>query len=311
MVYVLLGLVATAVVALAVIMNQRHARLMRRLRRLERAENDLLRLRRVVYADQVEKALARAGLGGRGGPHLPIKFTSQFGEDMLLWDLFDGSPNGFYIEVGGHDGHTDSVTYPFEAAGWTGVLIEPLPERAEACRRLRTRSHVVHAALSKRGSTGVCRLNVLTDSADVHGDADPIAHMSDQKFDGVYTKRFDTRSRIVEAPLTTMDEVLEAARAAHPEQRLPRIDFASIDVEGHELDLLDGFDLAKHRPRVILIEDLHLGRTSALKEYLEARGYQHAMWFALNRLMIRTDQPELLRRAHALSLRVPFPTRHE
>lgn len=49
------------------------------------------------------------------------------------------------------------------------------------------------------------------------------------------------------------------------------IDFISIDVEGHELDVLDGFDLARWRPRLILIEDLLLHLR--VHRYLMLHGY--------------------------------------
>ena len=37
-----------------------------------------------------------------------------------------------------------------------------------------------------------------------------------------------------------------------------QIDFVSIDVEGHELDLLKGFNLKRYKPSVIVIEYLDL-----------------------------------------------------
>ena len=36
------------------------------------------------------------------------------------------------------------------------------------------------------------------------------------------------------------------------------IDFVSIDVEGHELDVIKGFDLKKYKPKVVIIEFLDL-----------------------------------------------------
>src|SRR5205085_63384 len=84
--------------------------------------------------DRAAAALARTG----GSPRYPIEFPSQFGEDMLLWDLFGGKTSGFFIEVGAHDGHSDAISYPFEAVGWTGLLVEPLPDRYKECAARRT-----------------------------------------------------------------------------------------------------------------------------------------------------------------------------
>jgi len=40
-----------------------------------------------------------------------------------------------------------------------------------------------------------------------------------------------------------------------------------IDVEGGELEVLDGFDLQIQRPRVLIIEDNSMGRDPALRNF--------------------------------------------
>lgn len=66
--------------------------------------------------------------------------------------------------------------------------------------------------------------------------------------------------------MRTLDAILIEAQA------VPPVDFVSIDVEGHELDVLDGFDLARWSPRLILIEDLLLHLR--LHRCLTRRGYR-------------------------------------
>ena len=58
--------------------------------------------------------------------------------------------------------------------------------------------------------------------------------------------------RVIEVPVRTLDDILLEARA--PVQ----FELLSVDVEGHELEVLSGFDLARWRPRLILLED-HVG----------------------------------------------------
>jgi FkbM family methyltransferase len=156
---------------------------------------------------------------------------------------------------------------------------------------------VVHAALSRHGSKGTATLDIIS-----AGEGDPqVAHLSSKELTGVYTKQYTHKAGRVEVPLTTMDDVLGGHEGP--------IDFVVIDVEGAELDLLDGFDLDRYRPRVILIEDLHMGRDDTILEYLRARGYEQVCWFAYNRLCIRRDESGLLARARELASRVPFPSR--
>jgi hypothetical protein len=72
--------------------------------------------------------------------------------------------------------------------------------------------------------------------------------------------------RVIEVPARTLDGVLIEACA--PRQ----LDFLSIDVEGHELEVLSGFDFAHWRPRLVLLED-HVGNLKKHR-FLRAAGYR-------------------------------------
>ncbi len=305
---ILLAVLVAAVVGIAVWVERRHRRLSDRLKRLELVERDVLNLRRAFTAERARAALAVAGRE----PRLPLRFPSQFGEDLLLWDLFDGRLDGFYIEVGAHDGVTDAVTYPFEAVGWTGLLVEPMPSRYEACKAARPGSHVVHAALAGRGSSGTTTLRILAPEGhegDVSESGKDVltAHIDGRAMEGRYGSHLRDDRGSVSVPLTTMDAVLEAMPGGPAEHS---IDYAIIDVEGFELDLLEGFDLEKWKPRVLLIEDLSMGlgaEGKKIRAYVERFNYRHVGWFAYNRLFVRNDEVELLKKAYELFDRPAFP----
>src|SRR5437867_1880647 len=76
----------------------------------------LTRTRQKVY--MLEAGVRLRALGKQ--PRLPLEFTSQFGEDLLAWDLFNGKTEGFFIEAGAFDGYHYSATYALEAIGWKG-----------------------------------------------------------------------------------------------------------------------------------------------------------------------------------------------
>jgi FkbM family methyltransferase len=216
-------------------------------------------------------------------PAMPVEFRAQFGEDALLWDLLGGQTEGFFIEVGAFDGYHYSVTYALEAVGWTGLLIEAIPERAEQCRQRRPRSRVVHAALSKHGSTGTVAFHVADDQyggmlSYLHDDKD---HLRD--LDAGRIAR-----RPVTVPLTTMNDLLKDHRGP--------IDVASIDVEGGELALLDGFDLHRFKPRVLLLEDNTYGANPALANYMQTQPYTQIAWLEMNRVYVRADETDIIRR---------------
>jgi hypothetical protein len=71
--------------------------------------------------------------------------------------------------------------------------------------------------------------------------------------------------------------------------------------------VLGGFDLARFRPRVMVVEDNSLGRDRAVPELLERAGYTHAVWIGPNRVYIATGEAEMLARARRLAETVYSP----
>jgi|SRR5581483_1932419 FkbM family methyltransferase len=175
---------------------------------------------------------------------------SQFGEDLLLWKYFGGRKQGFFLEAGANHPTLCSQTWLFEQNGWTGILVEPLTANCEVLRRERPRSRVFQLALGSPEQCGRARFSVAAGS-------DALSGLVLQ--DGV------SRERTEEVEIRTLDQVLTEAGN-------PKLDFVSLDVEGAELEVLNGFDLPRHRPAVLLIED-HLQRLS-VHRWIVGRGYR-------------------------------------
>lgn len=279
---VILGVSVIAVAGAALWLHRRARRAERVLERVERHAELAVRVGLLHARDAVAREAARAAKG----PVAPICRAAE-GEDVFLWVLFAGKPAGRYIEVGAFDGERHSVTYLFEAVGWTGVLIEAQPELAARCAAARPGSRVVHAALSKRGASGMATFHTLA-----RGDA----VRSDSYLASVAGARRRSRhgNTAVQVPLTFMDAVLGPADDP--------IDFAVIDVEGAEADLLDGFDLSARRVRVILIEELGGAGDGPVAERLTRAGYIRITRIGRNDVYIRGDEAGLAERAHLLTV---------
>jgi hypothetical protein len=79
---------------------------------------------------------------------------------------------------------------------------------------------------------------------------------------------------VIQVPTRTLDSILEEAETPVP------IDLLSIDVEGHEAEVLRGFDFSRWQPRLILIEDyVHSLRTH---HALTQHGYRLIRRLGLN-----------------------------
>jgi FkbM family methyltransferase len=225
----------------------------------------LNRLERKQAARDARKTVARAGRQ----PPYPVEFRSQFGEDVLLWTLFDRRLDGFFIEVGAFDGYTYSGSYALECVGWHGLLVEAIPERAAECAARRLHSRVVHAALGS--APGEAAFTITDDGYGGLFSA----------LDGVpQRKTFKNPPRRVTVPVTTLDVLL--ADVEH-------VDAAIIDVEGCELEVLAGFDLARYRPEVLIIEDNGGGNDPAIANYFSTLPYVQVAWLRVNRVYVHRD----------------------
>ena len=192
---------------------------------------------------------------------------SQFGEDVLVWEYFGARTNGFFLEAGANHPTKCSQTWLFELHGWKGILVEPIAKNCELLRRHRPGSRVFQCALGAPEQRGRVKFNVAADNDGLSG---LVVN------DGV------TVERVEEVELRTLDEVL--AEAGNP-----KLDLVSLDVEGLELQVLRGFDLARHHPAILLVED-HLQNLS-VHRHLVRNGYRLVKRTGLNNWYIPKKQP--------------------
>jgi len=214
---------------------------------------------------------------------------SQFGEDLLLWEYFGARPEGFFVEVGANHPTKCSQTWLFEQHGWKGILVEPIARNCETLRRQRPGSRVFQCALGAPEQRGRAQLNVAAVNDGWSGL---------QVNDGVVVDRRE------EVEVRTLDDVLA-------EMGNPQLDFVSIDVEGMEQQVLRGFDLKRHQPAVLLVED-HLLQLGAHR-HLTRNGYRVVKRTGVNNWYVPQRQPfhlttwtERLKLLRKMYLGLPF-----
>lgn len=170
-------------------------------------------------------------------------------EQRLVQEFF-GDRVGFFVDVGANDPFKDSQSWHLERLGWGGLLIEPLPDAAERLRQSRRAIVVEVACTSPERANRSAVLRVAGPFSSLESDLRVVGAQAQSE---------------IEVPTRTLDDVLRT-------HAVDRVDFVSIDVEGHELEVLRGFSVERYRPALILIEDhaFDLSRHRALKR----RGYR-------------------------------------
>jgi len=196
-------------------------------------------------------------------------FPAEMESELKLAFLGESSP-GYFVEVGANQPRELSQTFDLEQRGWTGLLVEPQPGLADELRRQRS-AKVFAAACSSRRNSGT---SMTLHLAGPHSSFDQNLNLETVRPHGA-----------IDVPVRTLDDILIEAGA-------PQIDFISIDVEGHELDVLDGFSLARWAPRLILIEDLLLHLK--LHRYLVRNGYGWLRRTGINNWYIPANVPTKL-----------------
>ncbi len=210
--------------------------------------------------------LASGSAPPASSPTLRAIFRPEDEEGLIR--AFLGERAGFFIDVGAAEPEFGSQTFHLEQSGWTGVLVEPRPDQAGKLRGSR-RAAVFAVACSSPGNAGRSMPLRLRGGYSSLNETLVISGLEPQG--------------VIEVPIRTLDDILTEVKAPAP------IDFVSIDVEGHETEVLDGFDLARWRPRLILVEDHVLNLT--LHRHLQARGYKWVRRTGLNGWYVPADDP--------------------
>jgi len=203
---------------------------------------------------------------------MEYKYYSQHGEDYLLWEFFDRKPDGFYVDVGAFDGVHLSNSYSFELAGWDGICIEPHPKYFPLCKSNRPNSKCLEIACGSK--------EYVVDFM-----AEDIGLLSGINVDeNDLKKRY--RGRKLEYPGVKNHKVICKPLSNVLPNR--HINFISIDVEGHELDVLSGMDLKSNKPDVIVAEANSNQDKTKLISFLSEFGYIHARSINVNCFFVKT-----------------------
>ena len=179
------------------------------------------------------------------------RFPSQIGQDKwVLFRMFPGVADGFFLDVGSGEGTKGSNTKALEARGWKGICVDPFPSHMEGrtCQMFREVVWDVAGHAVQFHTMG-----------DLGGVADTLGKW----------KEAASKAPVVELRTVTLADILERSRAPS------FIHFLSLDIEGAELEALRGLPLDRYRFGAMAIEhnDEEPKRTDILK-FLAERGYR-------------------------------------
>jgi len=229
-------------------------------------------------------------------PYLNVCY-GQNSEDHILRSLFPTlGYRGTYIDVGSLDGRVFSNTYTFELADWNGICVEAHPAFIPQLQKNRPGAVVFHAAAMAK------------DQEHVTFHAYPRGSLSTLREDEVdyLRKRFKAPGswEKVTVPGRCLNSMLFEASITTP------IDVVSIDVEGAELGVLQGFDLEKYRPRIMVLEHLTPAKKQEVAAYVQPFGYIGAADLSNNTFYCKKENVQTVVQARKSLRAVPITTTH-
>lgn len=189
------------------------------------------------------------------------EFFSEAGQDAYLdREVFRGKRGGTFVEIGAYDGITGSNCLFFELVrGWSGLAIEPSPVFFERARSFRQATCIDVAVAGSEGEAEFFAVNAgFSQMGGLTGSYDP-----------------DIRARVEADPrhegqtVPVRTTTLAALADAHG---LEEIDYVSLDVEGGEMAVLEGFPFERIRVVAWTIENNSGG--AELPQFMHAKGYR-------------------------------------
>jgi FkbM family methyltransferase len=193
---------------------------------------------------------------------------SQTGEDRIIEAILGHPQNKFFVDVGCNHPQWLSNTFALYKKGWRGINIDGNEKIVNLYHNLRSEDKNIQAFISDQSSEIL--FTEFKDSA--------VSSLSPD-----HVEKWRAHSQIVSQKMvqtSTLTEILELYQSPK------RFDLLSIDVEGHDYEVLSSLDLNVYRPRLIVIEmhdfDINQPSQHPIYQYLTGKSYQLAGFVIMN-----------------------------
>jgi len=190
-------------------------------------------------------------------------YFSQYYQDLFVDIFFKEKANGVFVDIGAWDGITFSNSYFLEKRGWNGILIEPNPLQAEALSK--NRSGIIENICVSDSDGKVEFLAIEGYASMLSGIKSSFSDDHLQRIDREISQFGGSKREVMLDCL-----MLKTVFAKH---KIEKIDYLSIDTEGHEIQVLNGIDFTKTSIELIGLE-LDFSREKVVENVLKAKGYE-------------------------------------
>jgi FkbM family methyltransferase len=193
-------------------------------------------------------------------------FHSQDNQDKFLETfIFKGYTNGFYVDVGAHDGVTINNTLYFEKYNkWKGINIEPIKNVFNKLTLNRPDNININCAVCNDDGEAdfLCNVGYTEMISGIKSNFD-IRHLERLERENT---QYGSTTEIIKVPTKKLETILNEHNVLH-------INYLSIDVEGAEFEVIKSINFDKVFIDVIGFENNYNDTSVPIVTYLENKGF--------------------------------------
>lgn len=208
-----------------------------------------------------------------------MKSYGDYETDLAIQKYFDPEYVGTCIDIGAGLGTDRSNTYYFEKKYWTCLCIEPNPNLYNHMRMYRRLA--LNLACSNHNKKSAPFHVYVVDQNNQEAISSLVV---DQRLVESH-KEIISETYKIEVEVKKLDTILSRIN-------IEKIDFLSIDTEGTELDVLQGFDIQKWSPKLLVVENNF--NDTKIKEYLSQFGYILSERLGVNDFYLRSGEKPVI-----------------
>lgn len=194
-------------------------------------------------------------------------FKSQYNQDRYLEiNIFKGYKNGFYVDVGAHDGLSFNNTFYFEKYNnWTGINIEPIKTVFDKLISNRPNNININCAVCNNDGETEFLCNV--------GATEMLSGIKDN-FDVRHLKRLELENNQYGSTTDVIKVNTKKLETILSDHNISHINYLSIDVEGAEFEVIKSINFDKVFIDVIGFENNYSDISEPIIKYLENNGFK-------------------------------------
>jgi FkbM family methyltransferase len=211
--------------------------------------------------------------------------------DRIVYEHFFAGRNGVFVDVGAARPDFLSISALYRGKGWRVIAIEPNPEFCDLHKK--AGHEIVQCACGERDED-----NVDFTIVDQHGGDYLGGKVSYESFSSLGIKKefsqlkSDLDTKIIKVNVRRLDSLLGSLTP-----HVGQVDILSIDVEGWEMEVLDGFDSKQYRPHVMIVENLFCSPQYVSR--LNDEGYVLWRRYFPNDVYVSSSAPLFIRRIYS------------